>query len=168
MERILAQVSDITKLVTDIAAGAQEQATGLAEVNTAITQMDQATQQNASMVQESSAASNSLKLEAEQLVDLMAEFRLDLGRGNRSEETTPAPRDDRRTQIPMRHASAPDGCAETRPAGAVASGLRRENGGGAHRVCLARRTRLAGSREKLPALLFEAGRIGVRRITDQR
>ena len=43
-------------MVAEIAAGAKEQATGLAEVNTAVNQMDQVTQQNAAMVEESTAA----------------------------------------------------------------------------------------------------------------
>jgi methyl-accepting chemotaxis protein len=82
VERILAQVSNINQLVTTIAAGAQDQAMGLNEVNGAIRQMDQDTQRNAAMVQESSTASNSLKLEAQQLVDLMAQFRLQEGNGS--------------------------------------------------------------------------------------
>ena len=51
LERIVAQVSEITTAVTDIAASAQEQATGLQQVNTAVNQMDQVTQQNAAMAE---------------------------------------------------------------------------------------------------------------------
>jgi methyl-accepting chemotaxis protein len=76
LERILEQVNDINKVVVDIASGAQEQATGLAQVNTAINQMDQATQQNASMVEESTAASHSLSQEARQLSELVGQFQL--------------------------------------------------------------------------------------------
>ncbi|MFK5098489.1 methyl-accepting chemotaxis protein, partial [Klebsiella pneumoniae] len=63
LERILTQVNDINKVVIDIASGAKEQATGLSEVNTSINQMDQATQQNAAMVEQSTAASHSLAQE---------------------------------------------------------------------------------------------------------
>ncbi len=76
LERILAQVNDINKVVIDIASGAQEQATGLAQVNTAINQMDQTTQQNASMVEQSTAASHNLAQEAGQLSDLVGQFRI--------------------------------------------------------------------------------------------
>jgi len=76
LERILAQVNDISRVVVDIAAGAQEQATGLAQVNSAINEMDQATQQNASMVEQSTAASHSLSQEAGQLSALVAQFRI--------------------------------------------------------------------------------------------
>lgn len=76
LERILEQVNDINKVVADIASGAQEQATGLAEVNSAINQMDQTTQQNAAMVEETTAASHSLAQEARHLADVVATFRL--------------------------------------------------------------------------------------------
>ncbi len=71
----------------DIASGAQEQATGLAQVNSAINQMDQADQQNASMVEQSTAASHSLSQEARQLADLVGQF--ELGRGERQRRAHP-------------------------------------------------------------------------------
>ena len=74
LQRILAQVHDITKAVVDIAAGAQEQATGLGEVNTAINEMDEMTQKNAAMVEQSTAASHALRNEASQLVQMIGEF----------------------------------------------------------------------------------------------
>jgi methyl-accepting chemotaxis protein len=77
LERILAQVTEINRVVSDIAAGAQEQATGLQEVNIAINQMDQVTQQNASMVEESTAASHSLSQETDQLSGLVGQFQVD-------------------------------------------------------------------------------------------
>ena len=46
LERILVQVSEINRVVADIASGAQEQATGLQQVNIAVNQMDQTTQGN--------------------------------------------------------------------------------------------------------------------------
>ena len=76
LERIVAQVGEITGLVSEIAASAREQSTGLAEVNAAVNQMDQVTQQNAAMVEQSTAASHSLAQEAEALTQLVARFRL--------------------------------------------------------------------------------------------
>ncbi|WP_428989316.1 methyl-accepting chemotaxis protein [Methylocapsa aurea] len=76
LERIVAQVAEIDKVVTDIAAGAREQATGLAEINTAVTQMDQNTQKNAAMVEETTAASHGLRKETEGLTRSVASFRL--------------------------------------------------------------------------------------------
>jgi methyl-accepting chemotaxis protein len=76
LERIVAQVAEINGVVAEIAASAQEQATGLAQVNTAVNQMDQLTQQNAAMVEESTAASHALAGEAEELVGLISRFEL--------------------------------------------------------------------------------------------
>jgi len=88
--RILDQVKSINQVIVDIASGAQEQATGLSEINTAINQMDQMTQQNAAMVEQSTAASHSLAQEADALSNLIGQFRL--GRDTRSvgEEQNPA------------------------------------------------------------------------------
>jgi methyl-accepting chemotaxis protein len=79
LERIVAQVTEISGIVIEIAASAKEQATGLAEVNTAVNQMDQVTQQNAAMVEQSTAASHSLAQEAEELGRLVARFELGTG-----------------------------------------------------------------------------------------
>ncbi|RTL63236.1 MAG: methyl-accepting chemotaxis protein, partial [Hyphomicrobiales bacterium] len=54
----------------------EEQATGLAQISTAITAMDKATQQNAAMVEQSTAASHTLKHEATQLAEVIGNFRI--------------------------------------------------------------------------------------------
>ncbi len=75
--RIIAgQVAEIDELVANIAASAQEQSLGLAQINGAINQMDQATQQNAAMVEESTAATQSVAHEAEALAEATSQFRL--------------------------------------------------------------------------------------------
>jgi methyl-accepting chemotaxis protein len=71
---IVDRVSHISTLISDIAAGAGEQSTGLAEINLGITQLDQVTQQNAAMVEESTAASHALHQEASGLSDLVGHF----------------------------------------------------------------------------------------------
>ena len=76
LQAIVSQVSEITTIVSDIAASAREQATGLQEVNTAVNQMDQVTQQNAAMVEESTAASHGLAKEADELGNLVGRFAL--------------------------------------------------------------------------------------------
>jgi methyl-accepting chemotaxis protein len=76
LEKIVAQVAEITGLVTEIAASAREQSTGLNEVNSAVNQMDQVTQQNAAMVEQSTAASHGLAREASELSALVARFRV--------------------------------------------------------------------------------------------
>jgi len=72
--RTVEQVDQLNRLVSEIAASAQEQSTGLHEVNTAVNQMDQVTQQNAAMVEQATAASHSLAHEATELAKLVAQF----------------------------------------------------------------------------------------------
>ncbi len=84
LERILGEVVQINGLVAEIAASAEEQATGLQQVNIAVNQMDQVIQQNAAMVEESTAASHSLSREADNLTELMAQFRVDAATGESS------------------------------------------------------------------------------------
>ncbi|THV21605.1 methyl-accepting chemotaxis protein [Peteryoungia ipomoeae] len=66
----------INERVAAIATATREQSSGLAEINSALNQMDQSTQHNAAMVEETSAASASLANEAEQLRQLVEQFRL--------------------------------------------------------------------------------------------
>ncbi len=76
LEQILVQVAEINELVGEIAASAKEQAVGLAEVNQAVNQMDQVTQQNAAMVEQSTAASHALSVEAAELEQLIGRFQV--------------------------------------------------------------------------------------------
>ncbi len=73
---IVDRVAHISELVSDIATGAKEQATGLSEINVGVNQLDQVTQQNAAMVEQSTAASHSLHQEAKQLTEVVSRFRL--------------------------------------------------------------------------------------------
>ncbi len=104
---IVAKVGEITTLVANISASAQEQASGLAQVNTAVNQMDQVTQQNAAMVEQSTAASHSLAREANELMRLLVRFRTgDDARMERPERAAaaraiPAPSSLRRGFTPM-------------------------------------------------------------------
>ncbi len=74
LEQIVRQVHEINVNVSAIVEAAKEQATGLKEINTAVNVMDQGTQQNAAMVEESTAASNSLAKEAAALFSLIGQF----------------------------------------------------------------------------------------------
>jgi methyl-accepting chemotaxis protein len=98
--RIAVQVAEINSVIVGIATSAQEQAVGLQEVNTAVNQMDQVTQQNAAMVEETTAASHSLAQEANELSRLINGFRVDRksGLSERSERSD--------TRIPHRARAA--------------------------------------------------------------
>jgi methyl-accepting chemotaxis protein len=73
--RIGEQVQQISSLVSGISAAAESQAASLQQINTAVGDMDRMTQQNAAMVEESTAASRSLASEASELAELVARFR---------------------------------------------------------------------------------------------
>jgi methyl-accepting chemotaxis protein len=79
LQAIAAKVAEIDGLVSEIAVSAQEQSVGLHQVNIAINQMDQVTQQNAAMVEETTAATLSLKGETGELMRLMAGFSVSSG-----------------------------------------------------------------------------------------
>ncbi|MES2581935.1 MAG: methyl-accepting chemotaxis protein [Pseudomonadota bacterium] len=76
MQEVVASIKRVTDIMGEISAASNEQSTGVEQVGEAITQMDQATQQNAALVEESAAAADSLKMQAEQLVQAVAVFKL--------------------------------------------------------------------------------------------
>jgi methyl-accepting chemotaxis protein len=91
LDRIMSQVTEINSVVKDIAAGAQEQSTGLEQVNTAVNEMDKVTQQNAAMVEETTAASHSVSRETTQLSDLISQFKVGDRGGNEVMRSKPKP-----------------------------------------------------------------------------
>ena len=88
----------VNDMVGEIMAASSEQAEGIAQVNAAVSQMDGMTQQNAALVEQSSAAAESLHVQAERLQRSVAYFRLDaqavsavaLAAGKRSPAAAPA------------------------------------------------------------------------------
>jgi methyl-accepting chemotaxis protein len=74
LEGIQNNVASVNEHMTAIAGAAKEQAIGLSEVNSAVNQLDQVTQQNAAMVEESTAASNALLNETEGLRQSLSRF----------------------------------------------------------------------------------------------
>ncbi|MCZ4090513.1 methyl-accepting chemotaxis protein [Sinorhizobium psoraleae] len=76
LEKIAEQVVQINGLIRQISSSASEQAVGLKEINSAVNQMDQVTQQNAAMVEETTAASMALNDEAGALSTLVSRFRV--------------------------------------------------------------------------------------------
>ena len=80
LERIADQIGRLTTIAREISASSQEQATGLQQVNVAVSQMDQMTQQNAAMVEETTAASHSLASDARELDRLMQQFQVNRDR----------------------------------------------------------------------------------------
>jgi len=77
MEEIVGSVKRVTDIMGEITAASQEQTSGIEQINQAITQMDQVTQQNAALVEEASAAAQSLQEQAGSLVRAVSIFKLD-------------------------------------------------------------------------------------------
>jgi methyl-accepting chemotaxis protein len=77
MADIVTSVKRVSDLISEIAAASQEQSAGIEQVNKAMSQMDGVVQQNASLVEEASAATESMKEQAGALVKLVTRF--DLG-----------------------------------------------------------------------------------------
>jgi methyl-accepting chemotaxis protein len=81
---IVARVGEISNEVSEIAKNAHSQAISLQQVNTAVTEVDRVTQQNAAMVEESTAAARSLSQEAQDLAGVVQRF--DTGSGRKVEQ----------------------------------------------------------------------------------
>ena len=79
MHDVVAAVGRVSQMVADISAASAEQSTGLGQINQAVVQMDEVTQQNAALVEEATAASQSLESEAGRLLDIVSVFRLRAG-----------------------------------------------------------------------------------------
>lgn len=76
LETIRAQVGSVNAGVTEIAESSGAQAASLAQINQAVGDMDRVTQQNAAMVEQATAAAQSLAEEAGELSALVAQFRI--------------------------------------------------------------------------------------------
>jgi methyl-accepting chemotaxis protein len=76
MDQVVDSVRRVSTIVAEITNASQEQSTGIAEVGSAISLMDQSTQQNAALVEQASAAAQSLQHQAAELAEAVAGFKL--------------------------------------------------------------------------------------------
>ncbi|WP_230180677.1 methyl-accepting chemotaxis protein [Aquabacterium sp. CECT 9606] len=76
IDRLVGQVQKVSGLMTEIASSSEQQSQGIAQVNQAVSQLDQSTQANAALVEESTAASGSLRQQALLLQQSVASFKL--------------------------------------------------------------------------------------------
>ncbi|MBN3791102.1 PAS domain-containing methyl-accepting chemotaxis protein [Burkholderia sp. Ac-20353] len=75
MEEIVTQVKRVSDLIAEISSSTVEQSSGVAQVDQAVVHLDNITQQNAALVEQSTAASESLKQQTTRLVDAVNVFR---------------------------------------------------------------------------------------------
>ena len=109
MTEVVDTVRSVTDIVSEISAASVEQSTGIEEINRAITQMDEVTQQNAALVEEAAAASQSLQEQAARLAGVVGAFKLAQGQAGAAPRAPAAPR-------PAQH-KATLKLVATRPAG---------------------------------------------------
>lgn len=80
LTQIVESVAEVSSLVTEIAAASAEQSHGISQVNRAVEQMDSVTQSNAAKVEQTAAATTAMSRQAEDMMNLMAFFRVDDGK----------------------------------------------------------------------------------------
>ena len=107
MTEVVTSIRRVTDIMGEISAASSEQSAGVAQVGEAVTSMDQTTQQNAALVEEMAAAASSLKSQAQDLVQVVAVFKLGASAGT----------------SPLMMASAPQALGSGR--GALQLGLQR-------------------------------------------
>ena len=77
MQEILGSVKRVAGIIGEISTAAREQAIGVGQINAAVADLDQGTQQNAALVEQSTAAAESLQEQADKLVQQVGRFRVD-------------------------------------------------------------------------------------------
>ena len=102
MTEIVGSVQRVSDIIDEVRAATHEQSQGIAQVSTAVHQLDQMTQQNSALVEESTAAADSLREQALRLTEVVALFRVS---GSTAHRGTPAALAAR--PVPAPHASRP-------------------------------------------------------------
>jgi methyl-accepting chemotaxis protein len=122
MGEIVASVQRVTDVIGEITAAASEQSQGIGQVNGAVASLDQMTQQNAALVEQSAAAAESLKEQAQRLTASMQVFRLS---GSGQAMVLPAPVAPRAAPVVAapRPAARPAPAAPARPAEAAQAAI---------------------------------------------
>lgn len=76
MQKVVDSIKQVSTIVQEISIATREQSTGISQVGEAVSQMDQVTQQNAALVEEMSAATASLRQDADSLVKTVSVFKV--------------------------------------------------------------------------------------------
>ena len=92
MTEIVASVQRVSDIIGEISAAATEQSKGIGQVNTAVMQLDRMTQQNATLVEQSTAAAQSLREQVNSLTQVVGRFKLgDAASSVRRQPTSSSP-----------------------------------------------------------------------------
>jgi methyl-accepting chemotaxis protein len=121
MTEVVGSIKRVTDIMAEISAASTEQASGVAQVGEAVRHMDNATQQNAALVEQMAAAASSLKGQAQDLVQVVAVFKLAPGdEGTRALAHAPRPRPPMRAPALAAAPRRPAIAAPKKPAAPVA------------------------------------------------
>ena len=77
MDEIVSSIRRVTDIMGEISAAGHEQELGIGQINQAVAEMDTVTQQNAALVEEAAAASESMQEQAAALAEMVSIFKLD-------------------------------------------------------------------------------------------
>ena len=81
MDDIVASIQRVTDIMGEITSASSEQTSGIEQINLAITEMDEVTQQNAALVEQAAAASQSMQDRAAALAEVVGFFKTGAARG---------------------------------------------------------------------------------------
>jgi methyl-accepting chemotaxis protein len=73
---VVAQVKGVADLIEEIGAAFQDQTRGIGDIGGSVAQLDRATQQNATLVEHSALAAESLRRQTAHMIELVGRFRL--------------------------------------------------------------------------------------------
>ena len=90
-DQIMGRIGEVSVMIAEIADGAETQSSNLRSVNNSVGDMDKMTQQNAAMVEETTAAARTLASEADELASLVGRFRLKTALGRASSPVAASP-----------------------------------------------------------------------------
>ncbi len=111
LEEIVTAVKKVSDIIEEIAAASQEQSSGIEQVNKAISQLDEVTQQNAALVEQAAASSESMAEQSDNLIELVAFFKTG------EEQSARPPRQDNIGSIAARQPARSRRPASPAPAG---------------------------------------------------
>jgi methyl-accepting chemotaxis protein-1 (serine sensor receptor) len=126
MKEVVVNVNRVSQIISEITAATTEQSVGISQVNRAVTELDQVTQKNASLVEESTSASESLKDLAGEMSQAVSVFRIDERILRQYASRAPAPALQRPAQparlgTPATHTSLPAATAKAAQRKALAN-----------------------------------------------
>jgi methyl-accepting chemotaxis protein len=100
LEEIVTSVKKVSDIIAEIAAASEEQSSGIDQVNKAVVQLDEVTQQNAALVEQAAAASESMDEQAQGLNTLMGSFQTGDHEIVETQPAAPARRSPARSAVP--------------------------------------------------------------------